>query len=47
MKLPVCCKEEMKMKLESPRFIEAVCMKCQDSVFVKKLVELKPQLIDD
>ncbi len=47
MKLPTCCKEEMQVKIESPRFIEAVCNKCRDSVYVKKIVELRPQLIDD
>lgn len=47
MKLPSCCQQEMQVRLESPRFIEAICQKCKDTVFIKKRTDFRPQLIDD
>lgn len=37
----------MKVRLESPRFVEAICQTCRDTVYIKKSIELRPQLIDD
>lgn len=47
MRLPSCCRQEMRINLESPRFVEAICQKCRDIVYIKKHIELRPQLIDD
>lgn len=44
---PVCCGKQMRIKMETQRFYEVECETCMDSVYVKKKVELKPELIDD
>lgn len=47
MELPECCGSEMKSNMELGRFVEAKCNRCGDVVYIKRLSELKPQLIDD
>lgn len=44
---PNCCGFEMKISLETPRFYEMRCEKCNDIVYVKKNAETKPVLLDD
>ncbi len=45
--MPVCCGKNMKVKLETFKFLEVVCEKCGDIVYLKKGAEYKPQLLDD
>ena len=46
--LPSCCGSKMKKSLELGRFVEALCKKCDDVVYVKKKNDLKgPEMIDD
>ncbi len=45
--LPLCCGKEMKSTMELGRFTEAKCDNCGDVVYVKKLSENKPVLLDD
>ncbi len=47
MQVPRCCGMDMKIRMETMRFIEAECQKCGDVVYIKKGAEIKPQLIDD
>ena len=45
--IPSCCGKEMRINIETPRFLEVQCEKCGDVVYIKKNVEQKPVLIDD
>ncbi len=47
MSLPKCCGSIMKINVETQMFYELVCQNCGDAVYIKKDVELKPQMIDD
>jgi hypothetical protein len=40
MKLPSCCSQEMKVKLESQRFVEVACQNCNDIIYLKKTARL-------
>lgn len=44
---PVCCGKEMKINLETSRFVEVQCEKCGDIIYVKKNDAQKPILLDD
>ena len=46
-KMPKCCGREMKISIETPRFIELQCEKCGDIVYVKKDAAQKPVMLDD
>jgi predicted nucleic-acid-binding Zn-ribbon protein len=43
----VCCGTEMNIDMETPTYIELRCGKCGDSVYLKKDVLTRPQLLDD
>lgn len=45
--LPSCCGRQMKIKIETTRFYEVECEKCNDSVYVKKQDVAKPVMLDD
>ena len=46
MELPKCCGKEMRINIETDRFIELRCSECGDVVFVKKGAP-PPQMLDD
>ena len=45
--VPTCCGKEMKINIETPRFLEVQCEKCGDVVYIKKNVDQRPVMIDD
>ncbi|MCX6819284.1 MAG: hypothetical protein NT129_04785 [Candidatus Aenigmarchaeota archaeon] len=45
--IPVCCGKEMKINLETSRFIEIQCESCGDVIYVKKIDSQKPIMLDD
>ncbi len=45
--LPKCCGNEMRVNVETSKFVEVQCSLCGDVVFVKKDEDNKPQLLDD
>jgi len=45
--MPNCCGAEMSVNIELGRFIEAVCGRCGDVVYIKKRSLATPQMIDD
>ena len=45
--VPMCCGKEMKINIETPRFLEVQCEKCGDVIYIKKKDEQKPVMIDD
>lgn len=45
--IPNCCGKEMKVNIETTRFIEVQCDKCGDVIYVKKNGSHKPVMIDD
>lgn len=47
MGLPMCCGTAMKPGLELGRFTETKCQKCGDVIYIKKLAETKPVMLDD
>lgn len=47
MALPRCCEHEMRISMETAKFIEAQCELCGDTVYVKKSVAIRPQMLDD
>lgn len=47
MPMPICCGKEMKITIETGKFIEAECKECGDVVYVKKDSFERPQMIDD
>ena len=47
MEIPKCCGKNMKMGIETSKFIETECDVCGDVVFVKKDSIQKPQMLDD
>jgi ribosomal protein S27E len=47
MPLPVCCGKEMKVRMETGRFVEVKCDNCNDVVYVKKHIKQKPVMLDD
>lgn len=44
---PKCCGREMKINIETTRFIELQCEKCGDVIYVKKDNAQKPVMLDD
>jgi hypothetical protein len=44
---PECCGSRMKMMAEGIRFVEVMCKKCGDVIYLRKEDECIPQLIDD
>ncbi|MFA4819485.1 MAG: hypothetical protein WC613_00835 [Candidatus Aenigmatarchaeota archaeon] len=46
-KLPKCCGREMKMNMETVKFLETQCDLCGDVVYLKKEKIERPQLLDD
>jgi hypothetical protein len=47
MNLPVCCGKTMKPLLETAKFLEVHCNRCNDVVYVKKGTSEKPTMLDD
>ena len=47
MKMPRCCEREMKVTVETSKFLETQCEVCGDVVYIKKDNALKPQMLDD
>ena len=47
MSLPRCCEKEMKIVMETGKFLEAHCEVCSDVVYVKKSTGARPQMLDD
>jgi hypothetical protein len=47
MKLPVCCGRNMEPLLETTKFLEVHCSRCNDVVYVKKEKAEKPRMLDD
>ena len=47
MKLPKCCGETMRIYMDTGKFVEAVCLHCNDRVYLKKSSIQKPDMIDD
>jgi len=47
MSLPKCCGSQMKINVETSRFVEVQCEMCGDVVFVKKNDSDAPQMLDD
>ena len=47
MKIPACCGETMMIYMDTGKFIEAVCLHCNDRVYLKKSDVQKPHMIDD
>ncbi len=45
--LPKCCGRDMKIQMETSKFLEVQCPRCKDTVFIKKDSVEKPQLLDD
>ncbi len=45
--VPRCCGKEMKVMMETLRFIETICQTCGDTIYLKKEQGLRPQLLDD
>ena len=45
--IPSCCGREMKINIETSRFIEVQCEKCGDIIYLKKNGPEKPVMIDD
>lgn len=45
--LPKCCEKRMVIKTEGIRFVELMCGKCGDVIYVKKQDAQIPQLLDD
>lgn len=43
--VPRCCGDKMKKVVETTEFIEYICSKCSDTIYVKK--EARPILLDD
>ena len=46
MEIPKCCGKEMKIDIDTDRFIEVRCDVCGDVVFIKKETP-PPQMLDD
>ncbi|MBS3050691.1 MAG: hypothetical protein J4400_00895 [Candidatus Aenigmarchaeota archaeon] len=46
-KVPSCCGQQMTIRTDLGKFIEACCEICKDSIYVKKQDISKPQMIDD
>jgi len=45
---PKCCGTEMKINIETTRFIELQCEKCGDIIYIKKNADdQKPVMLDD
>ena len=47
MSIPRCCEREMRVAMETVKFLETHCDLCGDVVYVKKDKLPKPQLLDD
>ena len=45
--LEKCCGKEMRITIETSRFIETECEQCGDVVYIKKGDAEKPQMLDD
>ena len=46
--IPKCCGKEMRINIETSRFVELRCEKCGDIVYVKKdAATQKPVMLDD
>jgi len=45
--IPACCGKEMKVNIETSRFVEVQCESCGDIIYVKKSDSQRPVMIDD
>ena len=45
--IPKCCGSKMKVDIETTTFIELLCKKCGDRIYIKKPGAPKPQMLDD
>ena len=46
-RFPVCCGIEMAVDIETTTYLEVRCIKCGDTVYLKKENDTRPQMVDD